>query len=176
VPLVQGATYRQKMAVWEAERGEICAALEIAEAFHGFRPDRLAYCDSVEYEPDEHVYLVIDGAGLVEDRRDLTEERLPTLVERGRATITDRRITFLGPSQSREWRFEALWYYRHLAAAPMTVLQPHGGPTAGLLYDRDSARGIEVRLATAIARHNGTAELLRECIVSDLARHDADRP
>jgi hypothetical protein len=109
--------------------------------------------------------------------RSVRGEERPTVIDTGTATVTDRRVAFQGPKQSREWDFDKLLGYRHASPEPMTSFQVSNRErVSGLAYDQDQAPEVHFRLALAMAHHQGTVSQLQRHLVAELATHERDRP
>jgi hypothetical protein len=101
----------------------------------------------------------------------------PTAVDTGVATITNRRIVFQGPLQTREWDYSKLLGYQHFDSPPWTALQvSNRQKTSGFLYDNASAHEIQFRIVLALANYNHTLDQLIGQLESELARHESVRP
>src|SRR5262249_32015414 len=130
--------YGQHQAAWEKEIGAARDALDTAQGFTGFSRDESPEAVPIVLKPDERVFLIIDGAGLIEERRGqghyqggsqgvslhiakgvtyrvgaqrgtfVPGEEHPTVVDHGVAVVTDERVVFEGSGQTREWAFAKL--------------------------------------------------------------------
>jgi hypothetical protein len=104
-------------------------------------------------------------------------EEAPTPVDTGVATITNQRIVFQGPLQTREWDYSKLLGYQHFDSPPWTALQvSNRQKTSGILYDHASAQQVQFRLALALAHFNHRVDELVDQLESDRTRHASARP
>jgi hypothetical protein len=198
------AYYEQQLATWEAERRELVAAIAEAEAGTATTPQLPARPLPFRLDDGEHVFHVLEGAGLVEDGCDLDASPrrpfclrvtrdlrwnlrtrrggllspvVPDVIDRGTVWITDRRVVFAGESRQREWAFPAISDVEHLTTAPVTVLQVEGRHAAmGISYDAYTAGAFRLRLAIALAHAAGTSDRLVKDLRAELADHEERRP
>ncbi len=105
------------------------------------------------------------------------ERKEPKVIDTGTVTITDRRMVFQGASKAREWAFARLLGYQHESVAPVTLVQVSNRQNAsGILYRPDDGALFQLRLASAIARANGTEVELLAALRGELAQHEFRRP
>jgi hypothetical protein len=101
----------------------------------------------------------------------------PTPVDTGVVTVTNKRIVFQGPLQTREWDFAKLLGYQHFDKPPWTAMQvSNRQKTSGILYDDDNAQTVQFRIALALAYFNDRVDELVKQIGDEIANHDAARP
>ena len=101
----------------------------------------------------------------------------PSVVDTGVATVTDRRVVFQGPLQSREWQFSKLLGYQHFDVPTWTAIQvSNRQKTSGIQYDRGSAAEIQLRIELALAHFQGRVEQLIGQLEAEAARHHSERP
>src|SRR5215467_5638574 len=130
--------YGQQRTAWETAVGAARDALDTAQEFTGFGRDESPEAVPIVLKPDERVFLIVDGAGLIEARRGqghyqggsqgvslhiakgvtyrvgaqrgtfIPGEERPTVIDHGVAVVTDRRVVFEGSGQTREWAFAKL--------------------------------------------------------------------
>src|SRR5947209_12328140 len=199
------AAYRRALAPWQDEADALRAHLTIATTFAGATaadeasvPLRLA--------PGERVFSVLERASLVEPRKQPERwsagytgfsfrlargvryrtaatgkkergEEPPAAVDKGMATITDRRVVFQGSRRKREWAFDKLVGYHNDGRVPVTLFNVScREKVSGLLYERTQAEDVHFRLALALAHQGGSVEAFVDHIERQLAVHEADRP
>jgi hypothetical protein len=94
----------------------------------------------------------------------------PAFIDRGRATITTKRVDFEGSWFRREWSFAQLTAVTHAVNQPWTILEAADRPTAfGLAYPREEAALFRALLASAGALYDGRRQELMASL-SDQAR------
>ena len=198
--------YRLEQARWDRDAAELRGQLDVARTFGGATVTDEPQIP-LRLHPAERVFSVFQDVGLVESRsqgghwegghsgfsfrvakgvrwnvgatkgRYAKGEERPTMIDTGTATVTDRRVVFQGPKQSREWDFDKLLGYRHASPEPMTSFQVSNRErVSGLLYDQDQAPEVHFRLALAMAHHQGTVTQLEHHLEAELAAHERDRP
>jgi hypothetical protein len=191
---------------WEAERTALASALFDVEMNRSWPRESVARPLGFHVEGAERIYMVLDGAQLVEQRglrrqaeysgfsfrrsRDLawntgdvddaTPPRPgePETIDRGVITITDRRVVFSGAVEEREWLYADGVEYDHLGSAPITMIRVSrdGGPSLGFRYNVVIGPLVHLRLATAIAYATGTQAELIASLRRELVDHDTRRP
>jgi hypothetical protein len=98
-------------------------------------------------------------------------------VDTGVATITNQRIVFQGPLQTREWDYAKLLGYEHFDSPPWTAIQvSNRQKTSGIQYDHTSAHEVQFRLALALAHFRHRVDELVGQIESNRTRHETARP
>ncbi|MBV8982606.1 MAG: hypothetical protein JO086_17035, partial [Acidimicrobiia bacterium] len=136
----EAAAYRRALEPWQDEADALRSQLAIAQSFAGATAADDASVP-LELAPGERVFSVLERVSLVEPRnsperwavgytgfsfrlargvryrgavdgakKDAGEE-LPSAVDTGMATITDRRVVFHGSRRTREWAFANLAGY-----------------------------------------------------------------
>lgn len=198
--------YRRSLEPWQAEADALRAHIAMAQQFQGVTAaDEPSV--PLQLKGGERVFDVIERAALVEPRRlpgqwvggysgfsfrvargvryhvgatkgrRVPGEEVPTAVDTGTATITDRRIVFQGERRSREWDFTHLLGYHHDAQQPLTLFQvSNREKVSGLLYDRQLAEEVQFRLSLALAHARGEVDQFLQHLEQQLAVHDAARP
>ena len=102
---------------------------------------------------------------------------VPTAIDKGTATITDRRVVFQGGGHAREWSFDKLLGYQHSPDVPLTTFQVVNREKAsGLLYDREHAGEVHFRLALALAHHNSQVDEFVGQLQAEMTWHDRQKP
>jgi hypothetical protein len=136
-------------------------------------------------EGAERIYMVLDGARLVEQRGvrhrqpeysgfsfrtsrglawntggvdDATPAHPdePETVDRGVVTITDRRVVFSGAVEEREWRYADDVAHHHLASAPVTMIRTSVDNGPATGFRYDVVVGALVHLRLATAIAHAT--------------------
>src|SRR5438105_7376916 len=104
-------------------------------------------------------------------------EEAPAAIDTGAATITDRRVVFQGAKRKREWAFDKLLGYHNDGRVPLTLFHSaNREKVSGLLYERTQAEEVHLRLALALAHHEGTVDAMLSHIERQLAVHEGSRP
>jgi len=198
--------YRPVLSRWEAESRELRDDIKIAGSFTGATADdRLA--TPLQLHRDERVFCVLEGVALVEPRKTPGRwvggysgfsfriakgvrwnvgatkghrepgHDVPTAIDKGTATITDRRVVFQGGGHAREWSFDKLLGYQHSPDVPLTTFQVVNREKAsGLLYDREHAGEVHFRLALALAHHNSQVDEFVGQLQAEMTWHDRQKP
>jgi hypothetical protein len=200
------AGYRRALEPWQEEADALRGHLNVACTFAGATaadepsvPLRLA--------AGERVFSVLEQASLVEPRKRPERwsvgytgfsfrlarglryravgsagkkehgEEPPDPIDRGMATITDRRVVFSGARRTREWAFDKLAGYHNDGRVPLTLFHvSNREKVSGLLYGAGQAEELHFRLALALAHHGGTVNEFVNHIERQLAVHEAGRP
>lgn len=195
----------RRLAHWEARRSEIVRLLELAAPSghpNGNEPGRYL---GVQLGPDERELLALTGIDLLEApepgertrgqyaevalntpvslrvgaRRDTSSARYdePITVDTGSATITNRRVLFRGPKQTRVWDLQELVGIDEDDEEPIVYFQAGGREKTGGLRSEaaDRMRLVEtLELAVALSRGDGAS--YAEALKARLRAHDANRP
>jgi hypothetical protein len=200
------AAYRRALEPWQDEADALRAQLAIAQSFSGATAADEASVP-LQLAPGERVFSVLERVGLVEPRnlperwavgytgfsfrlargvryRDAVGgkkkqpgEELPTPVDTGMATITDRRVVFHGSRRTREWAFANMAGYHNDGRVPVTLFNlSNREKVSGLLYDRAHADDVHFRLALALAHYGGNVADFVSHIERQLAMHEGTRP
>jgi hypothetical protein len=201
------ARYEQELFEWTTIERQLSEFLDKAKTFRGLKPEDEEGL-VLQLKSDEQVFLIGQGAVLVEPRRGpgtyqggyqgfsfpightgiryriggsrghfVQGPETPTPVDTGVATITNQRIVFQGPLQTREWDYSKLLGYQHFDSPPWTALQvSNRQKTSGILYDKAWAHEIQFLIALALALFNHRVDELVNQLQSDLTRHEAMRP
>ena len=178
---------------WQEQVNLLRDSLDIARTYQGEQPDGMSV-DGILLKPGERAYAVLNGAALIEPRRmpghyqggsqgvslhiakgvnyrvgrmrgtfvPGPEESMP--IDVGVVMISDRRVVFAGPKQTREWLYDKLIGYSHADGQAATTLQVSNRQKAsGFGYDVAHAANIQFRFDLALATHRGTREqIVRE--------------
>lgn len=149
------------------------------------RPDRL---DGIQLKTGETAYMTIDGVGLVEPRREPSKwvggsqgvsfrvakgasyrvgatrghlvqgEEKPTLIDQGKAAITDQRIVFVGSKRSTEWSYAKLLGFSLDDEAMAIFNVSNRQKASGLFYGKAHDPDVDAVLSAAIARFSSADE------------------
>jgi hypothetical protein len=199
------ADYRRALQPWQDEADALRADLNVAIGFSGATAaDEPSV--PMQLAPGERVFSVLERASLVEPRnrperwssgytgfsfrlarglryrgadggKKEPGEEAPAAVDTGTATITDRRVVFVGSRRTREWAFDKLLGYHNDGRVPLTLFHvANREKVSGLLYDRSAAEEVHFRLALALAHFGGTVHEFVNHIERQLAVHEAARP
>jgi len=200
------ADYRRALQPWQDEADALRAHLAIATTFAGASAaDEPSV--PLQLAPGERVFNILERASLVEPRKQPERwaagytgfsfrlargvryqpaasggkkepgEEEPAAVDKGMATVTDRRVVFHGSRRTREWAFDNLVGYHNDGRVPVTLFNvSNREKVSGLLYDRAQAEDVHFRLALALAHHSGNVDGFVDHIERQLAVHEAARP
>jgi Protein of unknown function (DUF2510) len=178
---------------WHSELTGLDARLAMVGDWFGLGPED-PQTAGVLTKGSERVYLVLDGAALIEPRRApghfegrsqgvslrimkgvnyrvgamkghyVPGPESPTPIDVGRAVITDQRVTFAGPKASREWLFSKLIGCQHDPDHWTVLSVSNRQKASGLGYDAEHADEVIFRLDLAIA----TASSRRPALLAQL--------
>jgi hypothetical protein len=100
-----------------------------------------------------------------------------TVIDQGDITMTNQRVVFRGPKQTREWAFTKLVGWHHDDPHPITYLQvSNRQKTSGFGYSAEHAPLVRFRLAWAMALYSEQVDHLRQSLETELQAHQASRP
>jgi hypothetical protein len=146
------AAYQKAMADWQEDQTRLHDLVHLARDFSGITSSTDAAIPIV-LKHDEHVFYVLEGAHLIEPKRQAGHwvggysgfsfriakgvryhvggtrghyeqgEERPAPIDMGTVTITDKRVVFQGTKQVREWAFARLIGYQNDPKIPMTNLE-----------------------------------------------------
>lgn len=191
------------LAAWEERDQQLVQALDLALA--GGITDQSEI--PLQLKKGEQAFLAIRGVALVEPRhlpgqwvgrsqgvsfrvakgvsyrvgasRGTYQQgaEVPTPIDDGTATITNRRVVFQGMKQSREWLFPKLLGFQHDEALPMTAIQvSNRQKVSGVLYDWHTAEAFRLRLAVGLAWADGDAGEVIPQLKQLISQHRTQRP
>ena len=146
------AAYQKQLAGWQDDESRLQDLVHLARDFSGITSSAEARIPVV-LRRGEHVFYVLEGAHLVEPKRQPGHwvggysgfsfriakgvryhvggtrghyqqgEEAPTAIDMGTVTITDQRVVFQGTKQAREWTFSRLLGFQNDPKIPMTSLE-----------------------------------------------------
>ena len=188
----------RRAAEAEARRAATLELIEAARTFEGFSPAE-AQKQGFILGKGERLYGIVDDAQLVEVKHAKGHYRYggtsmrfrvakgvslgagggrgsfvpgpegPTSIDQGRAAITNTRVLFHGPRQSREWDFAKLTGIDHAADGSWTALTvTNRQTTSGLGYPSGAADEVRFHMTLALAQFQGTREDLVTSLEADL--------
>ena len=191
---------RRDLEKWQAEYDDITATLEAVRAFRGVDAAK-AMQHGVILGREERLYLLIEDASCIEPRRAPgsyqsgsrgTSIRVakgvsfwvgasrgtfvpgpenPTVIDIGSVSITNQRVLFRGPKQSREWQFAKLTGVQHSPDGSWTALPvTNREKTSGIGYGAEIADDVRLRLQLAIADYQDS----RDAVYADLESQRQD--
>jgi hypothetical protein len=195
-------TRDKQLQTWQTDEQSIQEMLDVARTFHG-----LEAAPGFMLKRAEAAYSIITNVALIEPRRAPGEYKgsysgysfritqgvryhvggsrghyvpgpeSPTVIDRGDACITDQRVLFRGPKQSREWQFAKMIGYTPSADRSWTALQvSNRQKVSGIAYGSAVADLFEFRLHLAVATFQGQ----RDALITELERerqaHSSARP
>jgi hypothetical protein len=92
-------------------------------------------------------------------------------------TITDRRVVFQGPKQTREWDFSKLVGYEHFDHPAWTAIQvSNRQKTSGVLYGDEHAELAQFRIELALKHYQGGVDAFVTELTNEIAQHQTTRP
>jgi hypothetical protein len=191
-------------SAWESQVGP---ARDMADLAHNWHGEPVSSDSGIIGKPGERAYLVLNGAGLIEPRRlpghwvghsqgvsipiykgiryrvGATRgtyeqgEEVPTPIDTGIALISDQRVVFAGPKQTREWSYQKLIGFHHDPKLPWTALQvSNRQKVSGILYTEETELTVRFRLELAIADFQGRRELFAASVDLQLRDLLAEEP
>jgi len=116
--------------------------------------DERTEVEGVKLKRGEVAYCVVEGAGLVEPRR----EGAFAVTDTGVFVVTDQRCVFVGAKRSTEWTFAKLVGYALERDAVAMFNVSNRQKTTGVQYAAEDEPRIAVTIAAAIARFRGEDE------------------
>lgn len=146
------AVYQKQLAEWQDDETRLNDLVHLARDFSGITSSTEAAIPIV-LKHDEHLFYVLEGAHLIEPKRQPGHwlggysgfsfriakgvryhvggtrgryeqgEERPAPIDLGTVTITDKRVVFQGTKQAREWAFSRLIGYQNDPKIPMTNLE-----------------------------------------------------
>jgi hypothetical protein len=101
----------------------------------------------------------------------------PTAIDTGTVTITDQRVVFQGPKQTREWDFSKLLGYEHFDHPAWTAIQvSNRQKTSGILYGDEHAELAQFRIELALKHYQGGVDAFVTELTNEIAQHQSERP
>lgn len=193
-----------RLAAWQQQVDALRAS---ADAARDLQPQPVPPDSGLVTRRGEGAYLVLQGVALIDPRRlpghysarssgfsfhvakGVTYRvggtrgtfqqgaEVPTPIDVGTMLVSDQRVVFTGPKQTREWDYSKLVGIQHDPKEPWTALQvSNRQKVSGVLYDDDSADDVRFRLELAVAAYNGTRAELAALYDARLAALEATRP
>jgi hypothetical protein len=160
---------------WKREHAALEHRLETARTFRGLSASAAPVNRGVRLRRGERLFLVVERVGLVEPGELPVDQA--AVVDRGTATITNRRLVFEGTTRTREWAFGKLVEHRHYERRPTTVIEvTNRKRLSGITYDASSAADVRFSFDLALAHHTGTLDAFEGELERQLVRHDAQPP
>ena len=185
------------LARWQREDTELREMADTATNFAGETEGA-----SLQLHAGERVFMVLQGAALIEPRRERGHYQggysgfsfriakgvryhvggtrgtyqpgaeVPTPIDTGTVTITNRRAVFEGSKRAREWDFSKLLGHEDHTEAPWTALPvSNRQKVSGFLYDAEHAAAVRFRLGLALATFNNTRAEFAAHLQQELAEH-----
>jgi len=144
--------HEHEVTAWAERRNQAALFLDQAQNWHG-EPAATADVGSIVLRGKESVYLVLEGAGLIEARHGpghysggsqgvsfhiakgvnyrlgaqrgtfVSGPEESTLIDTGVVVVTSDRVVFAGAKQTREWAFAKLVGFTHSIDSPWTAVQ-----------------------------------------------------
>jgi hypothetical protein len=98
-------------------------------------------------------------------------------IDEGRFHISDQRAVFMGAKQTREWAWAKLIGIAEDDHGLATFLAvSNRQKTSGISYDHQDALLVRFFLALGVARFNGTAEQMRDEMLSEWQDFQNNKP
>ena len=192
--------HEDALAKWQAERDGYSELVQLAESFNGLPTNEVVLA------PGEALFYKVAGAALLDSRSTGHWEGAssgfsvpigvgvryrvgathghyvqgePTLaaIDRGTLYVTNRRVVFTGPKQTREVAFAKLVGFRHDDQAGSTTFSvSNRQKPVTVHYGPGLSAHFDFRLDLALAHYRGTTGPLVAQLRSGLAKLDAARP
>jgi hypothetical protein len=190
---------------WQATNEAIEETLEAARSFFGVAQSELG--PGFVLKKSETAYAFIQQVALIEPRRApgqyvgayqgvslritkgvryhvggtrghyVPGPESPTIIDQGDALITNQRVLFRGPKQSREWAFSKLIGYSPSADRQWMAIQvSNRQKVSGIAYGEGVADMVEHRLQLALATFQDERPHLVEQIEQELQAHQSRKP
>ena len=201
------AHYQAALSQWNEVEGHLEGCLTEAKTFEGTKPEETEGLSLVA-KPGERIFLLVQGAALVESRRGagswqgssqgfsfpigntgvryrvggtrghyVPGNETPTAIDTGVVTVTDQRVVFQGPKQTREWDFSKLVGYEHFDHPAWTAIQvSNRQKTSGILYGDEHAELAQFRIELALKHYQGSVDAFVTELTNEIAQHQATRP
>jgi hypothetical protein len=195
------AAYETARARWQSEVDELTGMLEDTSA------SGTTDVDGLVLKRNESAFAVVEGAALVEARRGkghyegasqgfsfriakgvryhvganrgtfVAGEERPTIIDEGTVYVTNQRVAFAGPKQTREWAFTKLISVDHARDVPLTMLSvSNRQKTSGFGYSDAVQTMVRFRLDLALAHFRGTVDELQDSLRAAIADQQALKP
>jgi hypothetical protein len=192
----------RQLQTWQSDEQSIQEMLSVARTFYG-----LAAAPGFILKRTEAAYSIITDVALIEPRRAPGQYKgsysgysfritqgvryhvggsrgryvpgpeSPTIIDRGDACITDQRVLFRGPKQSREWQFAKMIGYTPSADRSWTALQvSNRQKVSGIAYGTAVADLFEFRFHVALATFQGQRDELIANLEREQQAHSSARP
>lgn len=192
--------YEDALAKWQAERDGYAELVQLAETFNGLPTNEIVL------GPGEALFYKVTGAALLDSRstghwegassgfsfpigdgvryrvgatRGHYAQGEPVLaaIDRGTLYITDHRVIFTGPKQTREVAFAKLVGFQHDDQAGSTTFSvSNRQKPVTVHYGAGLSANFDFRLDLALAHYRGTTNTLVARLREGLAKLDAARP
>jgi hypothetical protein len=196
--------YEQAFAMWQAERDDASAAIELARDFAGDTGD-----NGLELHRGEAVFAAVGSTSLIEERRAgghwqsgsqgvsvpigtlggrsvryhvgasrghyVQGTPSPTAIDTGTTFVTDQRVVFVGSAQTRECRYDKLLSRQATPGATTLSVSNRQKPTT-IHYGAALDDWFGLRLDVALAHYHGQVAELVDRLTAQLGEIDARRP
>ena len=192
--------HEEALAKWQAQRDGYAELLQLAETFNGLPTNEIVL------GPGEALFYKVAGAALLDARSTghwegtssgfsvpigggvryrvgatrghyVQGEPVLAAIDHGTVYVTNRRVVFTGPKQTREAAFAKLVGYQHDDQSGSTTFSvSNRQKPVTVHYGSGLSAAFDFRLDLALAHYRGTAEALVAQLRQDLAKLDAARP
>ena len=192
--------HEEALAKWQAQRDGYAELLQLAETFNGLPTNEIVL------GPGEALFYKVAGAALLDARSTghwegtssgfsvpigggvryrvgatrghyVQGEPVLAAIDHGTVYVTNRRVVFTGPKQTREAAFAKLVGYQHDdQSGATTVSVSNRQKPVTVHYGSGLSAAFDFRLDLALAHYRGTTEALVAQLRQDLAKLDAARP
>jgi len=190
----------EALSRWQAQRDGYAELLELAETFNGLPTTEIVL------SPGEAVFYKVVGAALLDSRSTghwegassgfsvpigggvryrvgatrghyVQGEPVLAAIDHGTVYVTNHRVVFTGPKQTREVAFAKLVGFQHDDEAGSTTFSvSNRQKPVTVHYGAAISAQFDFRLDLALAHYRGTTEALVAQLREDLAKLDAARP
>src|SRR5579875_2507517 len=192
--------YEDELEHWQARRQAYAGLLQLAESFKGVATDEIVLA------PGEALFYKVSGAALLDSRSTghwegassgfsvpvgggvryrvgatrghyVQGEPVLAAIDHGTVYVTNRRVVFTGPKQTREVDFAKLAGFSHDDSSGTTTFSvSNRQKPVTVHYGAGLSASFDFRLDLALAHYRGTTEALVAQLRQDLAQLDAARP
>jgi hypothetical protein len=196
--------YREALATWQEQRDTTSALLDLAQNYPGEGAEGIVLKhDEAVFASVSGAALVEDrrGPGQWQGRSSgvsfpigsiggrsiryhvggtrghyVQGAAVPTAIDVGNVFVTNQRVVFQGPKQTRECRFDKLIGFQHTPDGSTIFSVSNRQKPVTIHYGTEIAGWFDFRLDLALAHYRGDVTSLVAQVRQDLATIDAVRP
>jgi len=196
--------YEASYRAWESADAEITELIDTATEFRGI--DDASQLEGFNLKRGERAYLTISSCGLVEPRRAVGQytggysgfsfrvtkgvryhvggsrgyytpgPESPTMIDEGEVLISNLRVVFRGPKQSREWSFPKLLGVTHYPDGWTALQVSNRQKASGIAYGTNASETVRFRLSLALSVHGEREKQFIQELVEQHAAHLRSKP